>query len=86
MKTIATLLFTLLLVGCQDFVSIPPNTIERATEMCSTLDGVKQLKVYTYCVKYTGKFCTNDRVTEVSVVCYKYDTNITTDIKWSRVE
>jgi hypothetical protein len=83
MKTIITLLFTLFLVGCEDFVSIPLNTIERANEMCSTLDGVKQLKVYTYCVT-SGKFCTNDMVTEVSVVCYKYDTNITTDIKWSR--
>ena len=81
MKSFMILAFTLLLSACTSAEYIPLNTIERANEMCSTLDGVKNLKVSTQCAM-VGKFCTDDMITEVSVVCSRYDTHITTEIKW----
>lgn len=86
MKSFMIVAFTLLLSGCSEIQSqdIPMNTVERANELCSSMDGVKKLRVITLC-KPQGKLCTNSMITQVSVVCNKHDAKVSAEIEWELV-
>jgi starvation-inducible outer membrane lipoprotein len=85
MKSFMILAFTLLLSGCSEHPqAIPMNTVERANELCSSMDGVKRLRVITWC-NPQGKVCNNSMTTQVSVVCNKHDAKVSAEIEWELV-
>ena len=86
MKYIITIVSVLFLAGCDADrpESIPLNTVDRAKELCASMDGVKHLAVNTDCVR-SGKVCSNTLVTTISVVCNKHNAKISTEIEWEVV-
>lgn len=80
-----TLIFILLLVACSEHVLVPENTNSVATESCKDLDGVKQLYIKTY--HKNQRFCVAEEcgrmITEFTITCNKYDTEIKRNLEWS---
>lgn len=83
MKYFTVLLLTLILAGCNEDHPelIPLNTVDRAKELCQTMDGVKALRVDTYCVR-NGKFCSDALITKVDVTCNKHEAKVSILIEW----
>jgi hypothetical protein len=86
MKHIITIIFVLFLAGCDADrpESIPLNTVDRAKELCASMDGIKKLKVETDCIR-NGKVCSNTLITTINVVCNKHNAKISTEIEWEVV-
>lgn len=83
MKYFTTILIALTLAGCNgDHPElIPLNTVDKAKELCQTMDGVKALRVDTYCVR-NGKSCSDALITKVDVTCNKHDAKVLILIEW----
>lgn len=83
MKYILLFLAMFLLSGCGEDAPepIPMNTIDKANELCQSMDGVKSLRVNTDCIR-NGKFCSNTLITKVEAVCNRFDAKVSIDIEW----
>lgn len=86
MKYIVIIIFALFLAGCDEDrpEPIPLNTVDRAKELCDSMDGIKKLTVETSCVM-NGKVCSNTLVTTINAVCNKHNAKISTEIEWEVV-
>ena len=74
----------LMLVGCGDYtpaLQVPLNVIDKANEVCQSMDGVKSLRVENSCVS-SGKYCSNTLITTATVTCNKFDAKVSVDIEW----
>lgn len=79
MKYLIPALF--LVVGCSDVVYLPLDVTEQANQLCTSMDGVKELSAITTCV-YSGKYCSNTNQTTIYVTCNKYDARVSKVIEW----
>ena len=79
MKYLVPILF--LTVGCSDVVYLPLDVTEQASQLCTSMDGVKVLSAVTTCIT-NGKFCSNTNQTVIYVTCNKYDAKVSKIIEW----
>lgn len=80
------LVSALLLTACSEGTYVPDNANAIATEMCKDLDGVRTLHVHTYLKNQ--RFCVAEEcgkmITEFTIRCNKYDTEMKRTLEWSR--
>lgn len=80
------LVSALLLTACSEGEYVPENANAIATEMCKDLDGVKTLYINTY--PKNQRYCVaeecNQMITEFTIKCRKYDTEMKRTLEWSR--
>lgn len=77
-------LFALALTGCDTntYEEVPTNVTEKANELCSTMDGVKQL--------YVKSWSDNPRVssspmnTKLLVICRKHNAEVSSTFQWDK--
>lgn len=79
MKYLIPVLF--LVVGCGEGVYLPLDVTEQAKELCTSMDGVKELSAITSCIT-NGKVCSSTNQTVIYVTCNKYDAKVSKVIEW----
>lgn len=79
MKTLV-LLTALLLVGCDEAVQVPMDVVEKANELCVSMDGVKNLRLTS---GYKNSKMYNDvMLTRIYVTCNRHNAKMSRIIEW----
>lgn len=80
-----TLLLVFLLTGCSEGEFLPKDVTTVTTELCKDLDGVKSVFINSY-PKHNPRYCTGDQcfeqISDLTVTCNKYNTQIKVSVEW----
>jgi uncharacterized lipoprotein YajG len=81
MRVLVLAVSVFLLAGCARVsFHIPMDTVDKANELCASMDGVKNMSVITY--RKTPKVNYNVLTTEIKVVCNRHSAEVSRTWDW----